>query len=283
MENQKPDEEGSILFKEIGFFGIVLTALLYVSVYACEVITAFYFGFDVDLISLPMSVVIKDSVLILNVILLLLLVSSLYLFIKKEKIEIKIVEIFNKIKIAEIFNKKTTEKPNCKIFKIILGILILSMIFLGCYYCFFLQKENRYYFFFVITYLSIMFFVKKIVSSKKLIQLFYFLFIFFALWFMLVALLFYFFVLQDFKPKKSFKYNEQDYILLRNYDGNLVATKATIIQQEKCCFNDEILYLPKEILKEGLTFKKVNFIGNCDELTILKRRKFLNWNRFLVR
>ncbi|MCO6549545.1 MAG: hypothetical protein J6580_02565 [Gilliamella sp.] len=276
----KDKDKDSILFKEIGLFGVVLTALLYVSAYACEVITAYHFKFDVDLISLSMSVVIKDSVLILTAITisLFLLVSLLYVFYRKNKIKIdqafnkiKIVEIPNKIKIVEIPNKKTTGMFNCKIFKIIWGILILSVIFGGCYCYFFLQKENLYYFFIVITFLFIMFLAKKIVSSKKLIQLFYFLSVFFVLWLMLVALLFYFFVLQDFKPKKSFKYNEQDYILLRNYDGNLVAKKIGQEQSGEYCFNEEILYLPKDILKEGLTFKKINnVVADCEKLNALK-------------
>ena len=258
MENQKPDEKGSILFKEIGFLGIVLTALLYMSAYACEVITAFYFGFDVDLISLPMSVVIKNNIIILFIIAISLLPVIVGYFAN---------EIGKK-------NNETGKKnnKNSKNFKIILGIIILGIIILGIwgvYYFFYLQKDNKHYLIAVIIFVFTMFFAHKIVFSKTFIQLLSFLPAFFVFYFALVTLLFYF-TLQDFKPEYSFEYNKQDYILLRNYDGNLVANKIGQ-EPDKYCFNKEILYLPKDILKEGLTFKKINnVVADCEKLNALK-------------
>jgi hypothetical protein len=57
-------------------FTIIVTALIYISAYICEVITAIGYGFDIDLISLSMSTLIKN-----NIVSLLLIMPNMLLIL----------------------------------------------------------------------------------------------------------------------------------------------------------------------------------------------------------
>lgn len=270
-------QKNSILFKEISFFVVVLTVSSYVSTYACEVITASYFGFDVDLISLSMSVIVKNSVILLSIITITLIPFIL--------VTMLCIKCYYKeaSKLEKIASFLENNNKLCHI------IFIIYLIFIfGCSYYFlsvYLAKDNFYILLLACVIIGLFYCFYITIYSNKLMYLIFSLAIFLFLCILLAILVFMIFPLKNFKPHQSFEYNGQSYILLRNYDGNLVANKIiikqpveTIKQEEskpsterkqpdKYCFNKEILYLPKDSIKEGLTFKKVDVEGYCDEKT----------------
>lgn len=271
-------QKNSILFKDISFFVAVLTVSSYMSTYACEVMTASYFGFDVDLISLSMSVIVKNSVILLTIITLILIPFILiYMLVNKYYCKKKAPKLEKMALFLENNNKWC------------ITIFIIYLIFIfGCSYYFlyvYFVKDNFYILLLAFVIIGIFYCSYITINSNKRMHLLYWLAIFLFLCILLAILVFMIFPLKNFKPYQSFEYNGQSYILLRNYDGNLVANKIiikqpveTIKQEEskpsterkqpdKYCFNKEILYLPKDSIKEGLTFKKVNVEGYCDEKT----------------
>lgn len=271
-------QKDSILFKEISFFVAVLTVSSYVSSYACEVMTASYFGFDVDLISLSMSVIVKNSVILLSIITITLIPFILVTMLGNKNYYKKKASKLEKI--ASFLEKNN--KWRHIIFIIYLTIiLICSYYFLSVY----LAKDNFYILLLACVITAFCYSFYRMIYSNKPMHLLYSLAIFLFLCIVLAILVFMIFPLKNFKPYQSFEYNGQSYILLRNYDGNLVANKIiikqpveTIKQEEsklsterkqpdKYCFNKEILYLPKDSIKEGLTFKKVDVEGYCDGKT----------------
>ncbi|MCO6549542.1 MAG: hypothetical protein J6577_01375 [Gilliamella sp.] len=317
MENQKTDEKGGILFKEIGFWSVFFTALLYVNAYIYEAITAIYFGFDVDLISLSMSVIIKNSLIpfVLIAIAVIIILSNIENNkkptadnantadnTKKIILEIVVSIVFAALSIYFYYNYYCHYNVNMGI-KI--AVSVINLIVIGFFYLSKILKNhskleqsfitlpiffaissftmyiasswtNFFLIIILILFLIIWFCIYCIVESDNILKLYCWLAGLFICLVVCAGALSFYLVIDNSKPHQSFKYNGQDYILLRNYDGNLVAKKITIIQQKKYCFNEGILYLPTNALKKELNLKEVNFIGNCNELSILKRRNFLN-------
>ncbi|WP_279084550.1 hypothetical protein [Gilliamella apis] len=307
LSNNKNKDKGNVLFKEIGFWSVFFTALLYVNAYICEGMTAIYFGFDVDLISLPMSVIIKNNLIpfALITIAVIIILSNIKNDKKLTIDDVNTADNTKKYNILKFVGSllfiflcvfifyKTNVNLEGKILAFVLGaimslacgyfldikiiknnsklthLFVASNIFFifSCFYIYILVSWiNLLLVIISILLLFILFCIYSIVQSDNILKSCCWLAGLFICLIGGAGALSLYLVIDNFKPDQSFKYNGQDYILLRNYDGNLVAKKATIIQQEKYCFNDEILYLPKEILKEGLTFKKVNkvnFKGDC--------------------
>lgn len=254
-ENNDVQKDG-VLFKEIGFFAVILTALLYMSAYVCEAITAIYFGFDIDLISLPISTIIKN-----NIISLFIIISSL--------LPIIFDYLCSKKKPSKLINFKY----NCLVTAFAVQIVGVT--------CFFLYKikgiESLGGIFttiiiaiFILLFILVLF---KASNSKAFMQLFCYLSILFLLYFFLVGFIFFTFNLKENKSHQSFEYYKQNYILLRKYDDNIVAKKIISKEsngQKENCFDSEILFLPVNILEKGIIFTTINVEGNCKQLRVEK-------------
>lgn len=236
-------QKDSILLRNLSLFTILLTALIYISAYICEVITAICYGFDIDLISLSMSTLIKN-----NIVCLLLIIPSM--------LPILFDYLRNHQKSSS--NVKQVVK-NYYIFIITTIVVILSIV---------VYKFNQFIFYklflpvviILVSILLFIYFFLKLICSMNFIQLFYYLFFWVFLFIILVAITFFNFILTANKPYQIFSYDNQNYALLRRYDNSLVAKKIITKEQngqEKNYFYDEILYLPIATLKKGLLFRIV--------------------------
>ncbi|NUF27038.1 hypothetical protein [Gilliamella sp. ESL0254] len=249
LENNDVPKDG-VLFKDIGFFAVVLTALLYMSAYVCEAITAVYYGFDIDLISLPMSTIIKNNML------------SLFIIIPA-----MLPIVFDYLRCYQTLplNVKPVKK-----FHLLIIVIIFVSISIGIYN---FNESIFYRLFLPVTIISIfsllfLYFLSKIFRSTGFVQSFFYLFIWIIIWLVLVGMTFLSFILMSGKHKQyqMFNYNNQNYVLLRQYDNNLVAKKIITKElngQKENCFDNEILYLPVSILEKGLILRTVDVVDNC--------------------
>lgn len=247
MENNN-NQKSSILLRDFGFFVVVITALLYVSAYVCEVITAFYFGYDVDLISLSMSIIIKNNIISLFTIILSLSPIILdYLYGKKN-------------------TWKVSTHKNKSIFLFIIAIIVGAGFFV-------IYKINEVSFFksflpSVIIALCILLFLHfflKSISSSEFRPLLCYLSGLIFIYLFLAGFIFLTFSLLTNKPYYTFIYDKQSYILLRQYGDNFIANK--IIQKDlnnqlTYYFCNDILYLPTTIIEQGVIFKSINVSGH---------------------
>lgn len=247
QENNDVQKEG-ILFKEMGFLVVVLTALLYMSAYVCEVITAIYYGFDIDLILLTMSTIIKNNIL------------SLFIIIPAM---LPIVFDYLRCYQTKPLSLKLEKKSHLFII-----VIIFAFIFIGIYNF----NESIFYRLFLpvtiipIFILLLLYFLHKIFRSTSLVQSFFYLFTWTLILLVLVGMTFLSFILMSDKQYQMFNYNNQSYILLRQYDNNLIAKKIIIKElngQRENCFDNEILYLPISVLEKGLILKTVDVRDNC--------------------
>lgn len=245
-------KSNSFLLGNVALFIFFITVIGYIVAYEWEILSAWYYGFDIELISISTTVLIKNNVLMF-ICIAMLLSGIMYEILRKHKNNVMCRWLTDNI--SCLWKKVHTRKL---LIGSITTVLILGIVYTYLRLTYFVHFLSVIGLVFIV--LLIIFLLHRMMLETDLVKVCCYLaflvlsipLFIFALFFSPIS------PFNVFNNYKAFDYNDRKFIVLRKYDENLIAKRIDIVKNNNEVFkNNDILYLPISTLKEGIIFYNV--------------------------